>query len=252
PSTEFKTSFGPVKLGQIVEGVKRGFRHQPGSESYWRDIAWTLDLLAEVLKPGAEGVFRNGAGEKIDFNGVMDDALLYLEKAQADISEGMDKHLPQVDKRKQGIYAHTCGGLHLYQALGNWSRFGFVRKRWGARWDRQVEVLFYRLISEQRQYEAALQQAPGYRLLIYTQMVKFYGHFLETTGRLRKKSHFRPTAEQLQQVEKAKAYLDRAVLGLRDVKALESMDQLKKTQRQVYLDLIGDSCHATHGWDFWR
>ncbi len=251
-STEFKTSFGKVTLGELVEGIKRGFRHQPASDAYWRDVPWTLDLLAAVLRPGPEATFKNGAGELVDFNRVMDDALDALERTQADLGDGMDKGLPQVDKRKQGIYAHPCGGLHFVQAVGAWARHPSVRKRWGARFTRQVDILYYRLASEQRQYEAALQQAPGYRLVILTQMVKFYGHFLETTGRLRAETGLRPTEAQLQAVERAKIYLDRAVKGLRDIKALESMEQLQKTQRQVYLDLIGDSCHASHGWDYWR
>ncbi len=251
-STELKASFGTVTLKQLVDGVKRGVRHQSASEVYWRDAAWTLDLLAAVLRPGPSAVFQNGAGETVDFNKVMDDALEYLERTQADLADGLAKGLPQVDKRKQGIYAHPCGGLHLVQAVGSWARHPAVRKRWGDRLKKQVDILFYRLGSEQRQYEAALQQAPGYRLLILTQMVKFYGHFLETAGRLKVESGFKPDEEQLRSVERAKIYLDRAVRGLKEIKALESMEQLRKTQHQVYLDLIGDSCHATHGWDYWR
>ena len=54
---------------------------------------------------------------------------------------------PLVPKRKQGIYSHSCGGLHLVQAVLGWARFAEVKKAWGARFDLQVALLFYRLDS---------------------------------------------------------------------------------------------------------
>lgn len=254
-STEFGTRFGKVTLQGLVAGVERGFHHVPTSEEYWRDVGWTLDLLAATRRPGKAAIFANGMGEKIDLNVVMNDALDYLERTEADLAQGLDRGLPQVDKRKQGIYAHPCGGLHLVQALGSWARYPEVRSRWGPRWEKVIAVLFYRLTSERRQYEAALQQVaqkPPLRLLVLTQMVKFYGHFLETAGRFKSEAGFVPAAAQKQQIETAKALLDTAVRELQAVKAFESMEAIKASQPQVYLDLIGDSCHATHGWDYWR
>jgi hypothetical protein len=249
-TTAFQTAWGKVTLEQLIQGVQRGFRHVPASEEYWRDAAWTLDLLAATHKPGA--VFTNGSGEKVSVDAVMDDALAYLEKAQAELGAGLDAGQPQVDKRKQGIYAHTCGGLHLFQAVGSWARHPAVRKRWGARYTRQIEILFYRLGSESRQYQAALQAAPQFKLEVLTQMVKFYGHFLETTGRLKRDSGFRPSAPQKQELERAKALLDNAVRELQAAKAFDSMEQLKVSKPQLYLDLIGDSCHAANGYELWR
>ncbi len=250
PSTRFSTRFGAVTLQQLVDSVKAGFRHVPSSEEYWRDVGWTLDLLTHQLTP-KNSRFTTGDGKTVDLNQVMDDALTYLEKADGDLQFGLEHHLPQVDKRKQGIYAHPCGGLHLVQAVLTWARYPEVRKAWGPRWDTQVKVLFYRLDSERRQYQAAVEQAPQYRLQLHTQEVKFYGHFLETTGRLKDEVGFKPDEQQQQDVEKAKAYLDHAVRALDELKAFSQMDELKKTQNQVYLDLIGDSCHASNGWDKW-
>lgn len=251
PQTKFRTSFGKVGLRELVESAKWGFRHTPSSEDYWRDAAWTLDLLGSVLGPGKKALFQNGAGQTVDFDGVMDDALEYLEKVQADLANGMERGLGQVDKRKQGIYAHTCGGLHFVQAVDQWARFPDVRKKWGARLDKQVEVLFYRLGSETRQYEAALVQAPQFKLQLLTQELKFYGHFLETVGRLKKELRYPFTESQLRDVARARAYLDHAVRQLDEVHAFETMDALRRNQPQIYLDLIGDSCHAAHGWDLW-
>lgn len=250
-STTFQTPAGKLTLGDLVKNVETAFRHVPQNEEYWEDVGWTLDLLADRLTP-QHATFKNGEGKTIDFNEVMDDALAYLELADKDLAAGMEKGLAEVPKRKQGIYAHSCGGLHLVQAVVHWARFPEVRRRWGKRFDRQVDVLFYRLGSEQRQYDTAFGALPQFKLQLATQMLKFYGHFLETTGRLRQDLKLKPTAKQKLAISRAERLLDRAVLELQELHAFERMDELKTSQRQIYLDLIGDSCHAAHGLELWK
>jgi hypothetical protein len=242
-STRFKTRWGQVTLKELVDEAKRGFRHTPTSEEYWKDVAWTLDLFSQTTAPA-----------DADFSKVMDDALGELERETLDLKNGMTAGQPMVPKRKQGIYAHSCGGLHFVQAVLGWARHPEVRKRWGARVDTQVAILFYRLDSERQQYDAALAAGGNqYRLQVLTQMVKFYGHFLETTARLKADLKWAPNEQQQVAVNKAKAYLDNAVRLLDADKVLTDakMKELKVSQPQIYLDLIGDSCHATHGWDGW-
>jgi hypothetical protein len=41
------------------------------------------------------------------------------------------------------------------------------------------------------------------------------------------------------------------VRGLEAEHAYEQADTLKVKQKQVYLDLVGDSCHAAHGFEAW-
>ncbi len=250
PSSRLPAKFGTITLQQLVDSVKSSFRHVPQSEAYWIDAAWTLDLISHQLTP-KNATFTTSDGKTVDFNQVMDDALGYLEKADGDLQFGLEHHLPQIDKRKQGIYAHHCGGLHLVEAVLTWARFPEVRKAWGPRYDKQVEVLFYRLDSENRQYQAALSAAPQYKLQLLTQEVKFFGHFLEATGRLHLENGFKPDENQRQTIARAKAYLDHAVRELDADKAFSRMDELKQTNHQIYLDLIGDSCHASNGWDLW-
>ncbi len=249
-SRVFKTKQGDVRLGELVEAVEQGFSHRPQDALYWQQIGWTLDLLSHLHKPG--DAFVGAGGVRYELSKVMDDALAALEAADQELLVGMDKRLPQVDKRKQGIYAHSCGGVHFAEAVFSWARHPSVRKAWGARLDRQIDVLFYRLESERRQYEAALQQAPEYALQVLVQMVKFYGHFLEATGRLKKETGWKPTKPQQEAVLKATVLLDAAVKALEERKAFASMTSLKSSQRQIYLDLIGDSCHAANGLELWR
>ncbi len=248
-STKYQASFGPVTLKQLVESAKAGFRHVPQSPEYWRDVGWTLGVFATTEKPGTK--WKTPDGTEIDLDRVFDDALTELEAETVTLKEGMEKHLPQVDKRKQGVYAHSCGGLHFVQGVLAWAKYPAVKKKWGPRLDAQIAIHFYRLESERRQYDAAWQQAltsmPQYKLPVLVQMVKFYGHWLETVAHFRDDFGFKPNDAQKQDLNRAKAYLDIAVRGLEENKAFEQMPQLKQTQKQVYLDLIGDSCHAAHG-----
>jgi hypothetical protein len=253
-STAFQTkAAGKITLGELVQGVQRGFVHVPSNANYWADVGWTLDLLAAVHTPGPSAVFTNGAGTTVDLNRVMDDALSELERAQADLLAAMDAGQPEVPKRKQGLYAHPCGGIHLVQAVFHWARFPQVRKAWGKRLERQVAVLGWRLGSERRQYEAALQAAPApYHRRLLVQMVKFYGHFLETFGRLRVEKGWKWTAQDKQRVATARALLDDAVRRLQALGAFDQYEEVVRMDRQVALDLVGDSCHAIHGLDLTR
>ncbi|MBL8954679.1 MAG: hypothetical protein JNK82_28130 [Myxococcaceae bacterium] len=244
PATKYKTKRGgEVTLQALVDEAKRGFRHSPASEEYWKDVAWTLDLFSQTT-PASDA----------PFNKVMDDALGELERATLDLKNGMATG-QMVPKRKQGIYAHSCGGMHFVQAVLSWARHPEVKKRWGKRVDTQVDIVFFRLESERQQYDAALEAGGAqYKLQILTQMVKFYGHFLETTARLKSDLKWTPNESQKQSISKAKAYLDHAVRLLEADKTFTDprMQSIKQSQPQIYLDLIGDSCHAAHGYDGWQ
>ncbi len=233
---------GPVTLQALVEALQQGFRPGLATEPH---SAWTLDALAQVLAPGA--TFSNGAGQQVRFDAVMDEALASLERDHAELAAGMKAGLPQVPKRKQGIYAHPCGGLHFFQAVASWARYPAVRKAWSGRVEAQVDVLVYRLGSEARQYEAALAAAPQHRLPLLVQSLKFYGHFLETLGRLRRENGWRPTPAQQQAVVRARQLLEATVRRLGEARAFQQMDDLAKRQPQLYFDLVGDSCHAARG-----
>lgn len=246
---KFKTAWGEASLQQLVEAIKLGFRHVPSNPKYWEDVGWTLSIFAATQKPGAK--WKTGDGAEVSVDQLFEDALTELEKETAELKDGQLKHLPSVPKRKQGVYAHSCGGLHFVQGVLAWARHPSVKKKWGKRLDDQIAIHFYRLDSERVQYDAAYQQAlagmPQYKLPILVQMVKFYGHWLETVAHFQSDFGWKPNAAQKQDINRAKAFLDMAVRALEEAKAFENMPQLKRTQPQVYLDLIGDSCHAAHG-----
>jgi hypothetical protein len=246
-SHRFRARWGPVTLGALVESLKRDFRPDSASSP---EGAWTLDALSQVLSPGA--TFTTGAGEVVRFDAVMDEALATLEHAQAELLAGMRAGQRQVPKRQQGIYAHPCGGLHFFQAVAGWARHPSVRERWGSRLSAQVDVLFYRLDSEARQYEAAFSAEPRHRLPVLVQQVKFYGHLLETLGRYREETGWRPTPAQAHAVERARGMLDGAVRRLAASGALGERASPRVLPPSLTLELLGDACHAAKGVHYWR
>ena len=245
-SHRLHAAWGPVTLRELVEDLKRDFRPELASSP---EGAWALDALSLALKPGA--TFRDGTGATVRIDAVMEAALVTLESAHAELAAGLKAGRAEVPKRRQGIYAHPCGGLHFFQAVAGWARHPSVRKAWRKRLDAQVDVLLYRLDSETRQYESALASAPAHRLAVLVQMLKFHGHLLETLGRYRDDTGWRPTASQRQTVERARMYLEGTVRRLNEAGAFDHMESLAAKERQLALDLLGDTCHAAHGEALW-
>ncbi|WP_141616921.1 MULTISPECIES: hypothetical protein [unclassified Myxococcus] len=244
----FNASWGPVMVQALVEQLQLDFR--PSLVAH-PEGAWALDALSLAMEPGA--TFRNSEGTTVHIDTVMRNALATLEAAQAELSAAMRAGRPQVPKRKQGIYAHPCGGLHYFQAVAGWARHASVRKAWRKRLDAQVDVLLYRLDSEGRQYEAALADAPfAHRLPLLVQMLKFQGHLLETLGRYRDDTRWRPTKAQQQTVERARTALEHTVRRLEAGGAFDGWPALAERQPQLALDLLGDTCHAARGEALWR
>jgi hypothetical protein len=244
----FRTRDGhQVTLKQLLDDIEARFVYEPGTGEFWSRMSWTIDAIGTQLTP-ARATFVNGQGQTIDWNDVIDAGFTDLENIDASFEEAMAQGRPFVEKRKQGIYAHTCGGFHFIQPLMLWLRHPDARHGLKPRFDAQMKVLLYRLQSERQVYDHAIEQAPQYKLVILVQELKFYGHWLETMGRLIEAGVLKPDTDQLEQIASARASVARTVEGLQQKKAFTSMEEIEKSGYQTYLDLIGDSCHAYNGW----
>ncbi|MCP3161636.1 hypothetical protein [Myxococcus qinghaiensis] len=245
-SQRFTASWGPVTLRELVEDVKRDFRMDQVTSA---ESAWRLDVLSLTSRPG--DTFRDGTGQQVSVNAVMERALTTLEAEQAELASGLKARRPEVPKRGQGIYAHPCGGLHYFQAVAGWARHPSVRAAWKPRLAAQVDVLLYRLDSEMRQYETAWASLPTQREQVLAQMLKFQGHLLETLGRFRDDTGWRPTAVQQETVERARRYLENTLRRMDETGLLAAPASVATRNRQLALDLVGDTCHAAHGEALW-
>jgi hypothetical protein len=229
-----------VTLERLVEDAAWKFE-EPTDDAAWRRFAWSdsawLDALAD------DGRVRTQRGE-LELDALNARALAQLEKEQAFLEGPAASGRPDlVEKRKQGIFAHTCGGMHFIQAVTKWaSRKQEPALR--ARVLHQLELLLFRWEAERRIYRRMIEQEPRYKVLLEIQQLKFYGHTLETLG-LAARWGLRLDASAEPQVRALAADL------LDTVRALEPTygraAQLFASSPQSYYDLIGDGCHAVRG-----
>jgi hypothetical protein len=230
----------PFVLQDLVDAARKGFA-TPRTSSDWAASAWTLDLLAHVPTPDPTQIHAQSLA-----------ALDQLEQDTAFLGAAMDAGRPMVKKAHQGIWSHPCGGFHFVQAVLTSLRAPDDQKALRARIDRQIDILFYRLLAETRVYAEALEQAPPeLKIRILLQRLKFHGHWLETVGRLRSEGVLVPTPDQGKQVALGRVLLSRAVDELAAAGGfgakLQAEWAAKPETKQLALDLAGDACHAFNG-----
>lgn len=241
----YDTPVGRVTLGELVAEAKRGFSTK---HVRWDEQAWTLDLLGHVYPPTQNTTYMTPRAEQVDVPALHELALAALEAETEPFVAAMKAERPYLEKRRQGLYTHPCGGLHLVQAVLTWPRTPYLKRAWGPRVEAQLDVLAYRVHGEALQYQAAMKQLPeDQRLPLLVQQLKFYGHALETFGRVRAETGLPLRPQHTEAVRRARELLEETVAGLEAAGAFERMEPLRRSQPQVWLDLIGDSCHAAKG-----
>ena len=150
----------------------------------------------------------------------------------------------KVVKKKQLIYAHTCGGLHMIQA----ALFGAALLKDPkviTRAQTQLETILFRWKAERSIYRNMKRQYPMYSLLLQAQELKFYGHLLETLS-LSQRLGIYPINDNSRAI--VKGIIQDLVSTIDDL-AVNYLDleSVKSAKKQVYYDLIGDGCHAIRG-----
>ncbi len=244
-------TFGPksapgqqLALSTLIEQLRKGL--DPSDTDLLRNDAWTVEALAAV-STGKQASWKNGAGKDVSFAKVMDGAAAWITEQQRFLDEARKQGAPMVQKRKQFIWSLPCGGFHHITAAWSWEDKAF-RKRHKNDLDTLVAVLIYRLDAESKVYDAALAQAPQYKLQLNVQQLKFYGHWLETVAHLKEDKLWPRSMQADSAVARARERLAQTVATLEADGVAGRMAQLRTSMPQVHLDLIGDSCHALTGW----
>ena len=236
PQTKsFKLKSGKkVTLAQLIDRV-RDEAVTPKTPKEWHDFAWTYGAL---LHAGAQP--KNGPLKTLCIN-----ALDYVEAQQAFLTELMRKGQPdKVVKKKQLIYAHTCGGTHMIQSalygVPNIKDPVFLKKA-----VTQIETLLFRWKAERKIYRDMRRKHPMYSLLLMAQELKFYGHLLETLSMAQRIGIY----PQNDTSRAAVSPIIRDVISTIDGLAVNYIDleSVRAAKKQVYYDLIGDGCHAIRG-----
>lgn len=234
----FKTKQGKVTLRQLFEDAEKRFAF-PADDAGWRNYAWSE--YAMIL--GNKSLQRiDTAKGPIDFKTMATKTLERLELEQGFLEPLLGKP-EELEKRRQGIYAHHCGGLHFVQA----AVLGAVVTQdpaLMARARKQLDLVLFRWDAERRIYKETLWNEPKYRWLLLVQELKFYGHVLETFALAKDYGLIEPDDALKLKMRQIAGDLAETASFLEEAykPAIK-----KEMPAQTQLDLIGDGCHAIRG-----
>lgn len=226
-----------VKLRRLVQDAEWAFTIS-NTDKGWNDYAWSGSIFFTVHAPMEQLQTRAGPLALPLLN---ERALAHLEDEQSFLTRLMDQgRLEGVRKRRQGIYAHSCGGLHMVQAVAQGaSKVGSPELVERVR--RQLDVVRFRWAAERAIYRQSIAANPNYAPLLLVQELKFFGHALETFA-LAAGWGIDLNEDDLRFTRRVTADLVRTVEQLQPI--YSAQDALRKASEQTYNDLIGDGCHA--------
>lgn len=212
----------------------------------YNDAAWALFGLStwapDDLSWTAEG------GHAMTLDGFTHRVVDQLVEETAFLAEAREAGTG-FEKRKQGIFAYTCGGAHFLQAAVRAVARGFGAPGDRARMMDQVALSRFRYPVELRILDEALSSHPEYALLLLVQRLKSTGHHLETLHRASALGML-PAEEGLaDEVASVRKDVLRTLEQLVALGAFEQMARIRTQREQTWLDLVGDAAHALHALD---
>lgn len=222
-----------------VDGEQTGFAD-------WDDVAWSLQGLAAWAPDDLAWVADGGHAMTMDTFTSATVARLRQETAflrEARAAGGT------FEKRGQGIFAHTCGGAHLFQGASYAVARGFGADADRAAIAEEFDVLLWRARIEIAQVDALIATRPEYGVVLAEQRLKFFGHFLESTHKALALGLVEPTEGRAAELAWARTEWLRSVQLIERAGVWGRLDEVRATNEQVYLDYVGDAAHAMRGFD---
>jgi hypothetical protein len=208
------------------------------------DMPWAVQALSTWAPPGDFGwTAIDGTPMVLDDLATFTTSVLVAESQP--LFQAMEAGAA-LQKRKQGVFAYTCGGAHLLQGTAYAVARGRSTDLAYKAIQGQIPLLYWRLPQELKVYDDATSRAPQHARVLLVQRLKFLGHWLETAHKLAILGFYAPTAEQQRSLDGAAQQLALTVEALEQQGMFGAMDQIRAEDEQLYLDLIGDSAHALH------
>ena len=239
----FKRLGNEYSIGSMVQGAQLLYV-RPHTAEDWLKSAWTLRALSLSLPPGHDQ-WQTSAGERISLFEELDRALAYLEHQHSFAEDKLTAGQGGLEKHRQYIYAHSCGGIHLFMAAMAHLVHPEAKALYGQRAEHQVDVLAWRLREEHRLYGAiAPGREGGAAVMVTIQRLKVFGHALEALSDLTLGGAISPRRELLSDL---RSWTIDAILDLQSGRVYDAMPELKESQPQSFLDLLGDTSHAVRG-----
>jgi len=229
-------------LQDVVDGARGLFRPTLVS-SEPNALPWSLIALTRTTPP-LRHQWTNAWGEPVDLGLVVESALRLLEQASAPLVEAMRAGRPETAHAP--VHGFTCGGTHMLYALLTAVHAGYTGKDRRERVQQQVDLLVWRLSADldliERFYGARAGNA-GASWYALDAKLKLLGHGAECLAFATLHDVVGLTPFQRERRQAAVATLRRM---LRDLETRD-LAEAKRVDRELYRQLIGDTCHARHG-----
>ncbi|MEZ4225443.1 MAG: hypothetical protein R3B13_31110 [Polyangiaceae bacterium] len=241
-----------LTLNALVKDLRASTR-VPQDDTAWHDAAWTLSALAAADAAGVNARPGEVTTEQLATAALArlqdDDKVVSEYAGPLDRAFAPGSPLREAKAKKTGIYGHSCGGLHLVQAVLATQLAPDTEGHKRAK--RQLGVLLFRYESERLVLQELLRQRPDQGLLLRVQRLKLYGHLVETLVFAQRWGFIDTQSEG---GKKLRQLMLRAAADAVDVFAeldaggvYQRLDAIARDREQTYLDLVGDACHAIRG-----
>lgn len=229
-------------LRDVVDGA-RALLQPKLVMSVPNNLPWSLIALTRTT-PAARSRWTNAWGDSVDLDLMVESGLQLLEQASLPVAEAMREGRPETGPAP--VHSFTCGGTHMIYGLLTAVHAGYAGKDRRERMQQQVNLLVWRLKADldlMERFYAARASSPGASWYELEAKLKLLGHAEECLAFAARHQVAGFTSAQKDQRQTALATL-RAML-----KDLETRDvgQAKALDRELYRQLIGDTCHARHG-----
>jgi hypothetical protein len=206
-------------------------------------LPWSIIALTRTTPP-VRPQWTNAWGEPVALDVVVERALRLFEQASAPVAEAMREGRPETGQAP--VHGFTCGGTHMLYALLAAVHAGYAGKDRRERVQRQVDVMVWRLSADldliERFYKARAGGA-GADWYVLNAKLKLLGHGVECLAFATVHDVVGLTPSQREQRQAAVTTVRRM---LRDLEARD-LGEIKTLDREVYRQVIGDTCHARHG-----
>jgi hypothetical protein len=226
----------------VVEGARALIRPKVVS-SVPNALPWSLIALTRTT-PTPRQQWTNAWGEPVDLDALVGSALQLLEQASLPIAQAMREGRPETAQAP--VHGFTCGGTHMIYGLLSALRAGYSGLDRQERMQQQVDLLVWRLSADLDLIERFYQGRAGKAGAVWFELdtkLKLLGHAEECLAFASLHEVARLTPAQRGQWQAAGATLRQM---LRDLES-RNLGEARAVDRELYRQLVGDTCHARHG-----
>ncbi len=242
--------YAPELCQELLQAARRNFV-APATAEEWDHSAWLLD--AEARLGGGDPQLASGVLERVEEGDVLVEAAL---AAAGEDGTGFQRPSAQGGAKESGIWAYTCGGQHLLQALLVAAQSELHDEAERARLAQRVKIFLKRLEGEYqfRRREEARAIASGVSPVraqrqSSQRLLKLLGHALETLARAQRAGlgDGETLAAAIHVTRSRLEELMRVYLEVLDPDGT-LLAKLYQGDPQAWERWFGDGCHALRGY----